>query len=185
RRHRSVGDNDHRRGARLFELADDQRSEIGERRLRPVDRRETVARLPIAQADEVEPGSMKEAAVLAHRELAHPLQDEQLDFRDLGQVDELVLLTILGRRGQNLHQGIATRSRMSLMTTSTVRPWLAACGPSQMRWLRMYCARSWMSSGYTSVRRRTSSVHTFARRAQQMIARGEAPRSTPCSTRSE
>ena len=42
-----------------------------------------------------------------------------------------------------------------------------------------------MSSGYTSVRCRTSSVQTFARRPQQIIARGDAPRSTLCSTSSE
>ena len=42
-----------------------------------------------------------------------------------------------------------------------------------------------MSSGYTSVRLRCSSAQTLARRPQQMIARGEAPRSTPRSTSSD
>ena len=31
---------------------------------------------------------MKAAGVLADRELAHPLEDEQLDFGDVGQADE-------------------------------------------------------------------------------------------------
>ena len=50
RREREIGDRHDGRRARLLELADDQRREVGERRLRPVDRREAVARLPVAQA---------------------------------------------------------------------------------------------------------------------------------------
>jgi|GEM_PF-5725555 len=39
-------------------------------------------------------------------------------------------------------QGMATFSMMSLTTASVVRPWLAAWGPSQMRWPSTYWARS-------------------------------------------
>ena len=98
--------------------------------------------LPVAQADEVEPDAVRAAAVLAERDLAHPLQDEQLDLGDVGEVDERRdLLVVPGPHG------IGTRSMMSWMTASVVRPWLAACGPSQMRWPRTYGASSWMSSG--------------------------------------
>ena len=45
--------------------------------------------------DEVEAGPVKAAGVLADRELAHPLQDEQLDLGDVGQADER--LDIRGR----------------------------------------------------------------------------------------
>ena len=72
----------------LLEFADDQRAEIRERRLRPVDRRQPVARLPVAQADKVEPRSVEQTAMLADRELAHPAQDEQLDLGQLRQIDE-------------------------------------------------------------------------------------------------
>ena len=72
-----------RRRARLLELADDQRAEVGQRRLRPVDVLEAIAGLPVAQADEVEAGAVEHAGVLADRELAHPLEDEQLDLGDL------------------------------------------------------------------------------------------------------
>src|SRR4029077_11815227 len=63
--------------------------------------------------------------------------------------------------------------------------WLPAGGAGQMRGPRIYGARSWVSSRETSVRFRTSSAQTFASRPQQIIARGEAPRSTPCSTSSD
>ena len=43
-----------RRGAALLVVADDHRAEVGQRRLRPVDVRRAVARLPVAQPDEVE-----------------------------------------------------------------------------------------------------------------------------------
>ena len=78
------------------------------------------------------------------RHLAHPLQDHQLDLGDVGQVDQR-----RDRPSAAPHRphGIGTRSTTSWMTASVVRPWLAACGPSQMRWLRMYGASSWMSSG--------------------------------------
>ena len=71
--------------------------------------------------------------MIAHRHLAHPLEDDQLDFGDVGEVDERRDLLVVPRP-----HGIGTRSMMSWMTASVVRPWLAACGPSQMRWLRMY-----------------------------------------------
>ena len=67
---------------------DDERAEVGQRRLRPVDRRHAIARLPVAQADEVEAGALEHARVIAERELLHPLQDEQLDLGDLREVDE-------------------------------------------------------------------------------------------------
>jgi hypothetical protein len=54
-----VGDRDDAGGGRLIELADDERAEVVDRRLRPVDGLEAVARLPFAQPDEVEPGPME------------------------------------------------------------------------------------------------------------------------------
>ena len=108
RRQRRVGDDDDVGGARLLELAHDQRAEVGERRLRPVDRRQPVAGLPVAQADEVEAVAVEQAAVLADRELAHPPQDQQLDFGELRQVDQRrssisALRSPVRRRGQDLH----------------------------------------------------------------------------------
>src|SRR6187397_3112647 len=113
--------------------------------------------------------------MLANRHLAHPLQDHQLDFGDVREADI----------GSVCCHGIGTRSMTSWMTASVVRPWLAACGPSQTRWGSTYGASSWMSSGYTSVRPRSRRAHTFASRPQQMMARGDASRSTPFSTSSE
>ena len=84
----AVGRDDHAGGGRLLELADDQRAEVGERGLGPVDGLEAVAGLPVAQAHEVEAGAVEQAGVLAGRELAHPLQDEQFDLGDLREVDE-------------------------------------------------------------------------------------------------
>ena len=46
RRQRPVGHDHDVRRARLLELADDERAEVGQRGLRPVDRREAIARLP-------------------------------------------------------------------------------------------------------------------------------------------
>src|SRR6185295_11632756 len=178
-RRRDVGDGHDAGRARLREIAYDQRAEVRDRRLRPVDGREAIARLPVAEPDEIESGAVKYAAMIADRELAHPLQDEQLNLREIREVHQRIVALLAAPHG------MATRSTTSLMTASVVSPWLAACGPSQMRCLRMWGARSWISSGYTSVRRRTSSAHTFARRPQQMMARGEAPRSTLCSTSSE
>ena len=89
RGHRRVGHRHDGGVAVLLELAGDQRAEVVERRLRPVDRRQAVARLPVAQADEVEPGPLEDAGVIAERELLHPPQDEQLDLGDLAQVDEV------------------------------------------------------------------------------------------------
>ena len=148
----------------LLELADDHRAEVGERRLRPVDR--STSGRPACQSrrpTKSKPVPVKQAAVLADRELAHPPQDQQLDLGELRQVDER-LDVLLSRPHRNLdwsrcHEssrhvvqhclscfatsrlhpdhGIATRSTTSSMTLSVVSPWLAACGPSQMRWLRM------------------------------------------------
>src|SRR3990170_1950522 len=78
-------------------------------------------------ADEIEAGTVIQAAMLTHRQLAHPLEDEELDLGDLRQVHQWFAFLL------PCSHGIATRSRMSLMTRSVVRPWLAACGPSQMR----------------------------------------------------
>ena len=72
------------------------------------------------------PGALEHAGVIAERELLHPLQDEQLDLGDLGEVDQRF-------GGRALRHGTGTRSTMSSMTISTVTPWLAACGPSQTR----------------------------------------------------
>ena len=163
-------------------------------RLRPVDRREAVAGLPVAQADEVEAGAVEQAAVIADRELAHPLQDEQLDLGDLRQVDQRRLVglrsrpaisrswsAMTGSSSGNRHalddvldhgvggQAVAGRVRAE---PDAVAEDVAARGPG--------CLPDRPRS-----RRRTSSAHTFASRPQQMIARGEAPRSTLCSTSSD
>src|SRR5437763_7773931 len=112
-----MGDS-HRAGGRgLIKVTDHQRAEIRDRRLRPVDRREAVARLPIAETDEVETAAVKDAAMVANRELAHPLQDEELDLGQLREVDQRIV-ALLSRS-----HGIATRSTMSLPTASVVRPW--------------------------------------------------------------
>jgi hypothetical protein len=80
---------------------------------------------------------LSSTAVFAHGHFAHPFQDDQLDFGDIGQVDQRrELLVIPGPHG------IGTLSRMSWMTASDVSPWLAACGPSQTRWLSTYGASS-------------------------------------------
>ena len=75
-----------------------ERAEVGQRRLRPVDRGQAIARLPVAQADEVEAGAVRQAAVIADRELPHPAQDEQLDLGDVGQVDERLVVVVMRRR---------------------------------------------------------------------------------------
>jgi len=49
---------------------------------------EPIAGQPFAQPDEVKTRSVEPIAVLAHRELAHPLQDEQLDLGQLRQRHE-------------------------------------------------------------------------------------------------
>ena len=119
---------------------------------------EAIAGLPVAQADEVEARAVKHAGVLADRELAHPLEDEQLDLGDLREVDERLDFLfaspqrafsrgrannperVCDRRQPDAyeskgdHHGIGVFSMMSLITASVVRPWLAACGPSQRRW---------------------------------------------------
>src|SRR3972149_6148333 len=108
-------------GARLLDLAHDDRAEVGQRGLRPVDRRQPVARLPVAQADEVDARALEHAPVIAQGELLHPLQDEQLDLGDLREGDQRRLIL------QPAH-GTGTRSRMSSMTISVVTPWVAARG---------------------------------------------------------
>src|SRR4029079_6672225 len=106
----------------------DHGAEVAQRRLCPIDRRQPVARLPVAQPHEIEPRPFERARVTAQGELSHALQDEQLDLGDVRQADER-----LG--GLPVHHGTGTCSMTSLITMSTVTPWLAACGPSQMRWL--------------------------------------------------
>ena len=69
------------------------------------------------------PDAVEQAAVLAQRELAHPLEDDQLDLADLREVDERSDLLLAGPHG------IGTRATTSFTTDSAVRPWLAACGP--------------------------------------------------------
>ena len=85
--------------ARLLEIADDERAEVGQRGLRPVDRRRPVAGLPLAQPDEIEAVAVEQAAMLAGRHLAHPLQDDELDFVELGQVDERLDLLLARPHG--------------------------------------------------------------------------------------
>src|SRR5206468_5987699 len=125
---REVGDGDDGRRARLFELADDERREAGQRRLCPVDGRESVARLPAPEPGEVEPRAPGAAPVLAHGDFAQAREDHELDLGDVGQVDERRNLLVIARP-----HGIGTRSMTSRMTASVVSPWLAACGPSQTR----------------------------------------------------
>src|SRR6266702_3794690 len=74
--------------------------------------------LPVAQADEVEAGSVKEAPVLADGELAHAAHDQELDLGELRKVHER-LDVLLARP-----HGMATLSITSLITESVVRPWL-------------------------------------------------------------
>ena len=57
-----------------------------QRRLGPVDVREAVARLPVADPHEVEPRALEDARMIAEREFLHPLQDEELDFSDLLEI---------------------------------------------------------------------------------------------------
>lgn len=145
-RHRRVGHGDHRGRTRLLVLAHDQRAEVGQRGLRPVNRGEAVAGLPVAQPHVVEAGAVRLAAVVADGDLAQPPQDEQLDLRDVVQAHERGRLLVVARVVQRLRacgpgqrwlvavHGTGTRSMMSLITISVVRPWLAAWGPSQSRW---------------------------------------------------
>src|SRR5262245_37049859 len=99
--------------------------------------------------------------MLSEGQFLHPFQDEQLNLRNLGEIDER-----FGDR-TGLHE-TGTRFTMSSINMSTVTPWLAACGPSQMRCPSTYLARSWMSSGYTSSRLRRSRAQTLTRRPQQI-----------------
>ena len=85
-----------RRRAALLVVADHHRAEVGQRRLRPVDVRRAIAGLPVAQADEVEARALKQAAMLADRELAHPPHDEELDLGELRQVHERLDILSLG-----------------------------------------------------------------------------------------
>src|SRR4030095_210681 len=89
---------------RLLELADDQRAEVVQRRLRPVDVLEAIARLPVAQAGVVEARAVEHAGMLADRELAHPLEDDQLDFGDLRQVDERLDLLLASPHSEGSKQ---------------------------------------------------------------------------------
>ena len=137
---RRVGHGQHRDGARLVELAHDERREVRERRLGPVDGREAVAGLPVAQPDEVEAGSVSAAAVLARGAAGQALQHQQLDPGQCVQVHER-------GGGRRVRHGIGTSAITSAMTASTVSPCAAACGPSQRRWPSTKGARAWMSSG--------------------------------------
>jgi hypothetical protein len=93
------------------------------------------------------------AAVLSGRELGHALADHELDLGDLREIDEAV----------RFDHGMGTLSITSLITTSIVMPWLAACGPSQIRWPRILREIPDVLR-VDPVRRRTSSAHTFAMR---------------------
>ena len=118
-RQRRVGHGHDNGVAVLVELAHDHRAEIVQRGLRPVDRRQTVARLPVAQADEVETGALEDARVIADRVLLHPFDDEELDLGDLAQVDERLFAGAAPSRHRHaLHHVLDDRS--------TVTPWLAA-----------------------------------------------------------
>ena len=108
-RQRRVGHRQHRGGARLIELAHDQRREVGQRRLRPVDGREAVAGLPVAQADEVEAGAVGAAAVVAGDPAGQPAQHQQLDLGDLVEIDER-------GGGRGVGHGIGTSATTSAMT---------------------------------------------------------------------
>src|SRR5262249_48342208 len=77
----------------------------------PVDLRHPVAGLPVAQPDEVEAAAVKQAAVLADGELAHPPHDQQLDLGELREVDERldVLLASPHPSTSICHEGTKTR----------------------------------------------------------------------------
>ena len=70
--------------------------------------------------DVIETGSVREAAMIANRDLAHAPQDQQLDLGDFGHVDERSLHARI-LRPVRAH-GMGTRSMMSLITRSVVRP---------------------------------------------------------------
>ena len=124
---RRIGHGHNRGVAVLLELTRDERAEVVERRLRPVDIGGAVAGLPVAGTDEVEPPALVDAGVVAQRQLLHSLQNEDLYLGYLAEIDEL------GRRGWGDH-GTGTDATRSSITISTVTPWLAAWGPSQTRW---------------------------------------------------
>ena len=135
---------DHDRGvALLVELPRDERAEIGQGRLWPVDRRHPVARLPVALPGQVVTGAMKQTRVGADRELPHASHDDQLDVPDLRPRDE----RIYGVPSRWVAHGIGTVSITSSITVSTRMLRLLAWGASQIRWPRTYLASSCMSSG--------------------------------------
>src|SRR3981081_940320 len=80
----SICNSNHGGVAVLFELTRDDGIEVRERRLCPVDGRQMVAGLPLACAYEVEARAGVDTRMIAHRKLAHALQDIELDLRDLG-----------------------------------------------------------------------------------------------------
>ena len=122
---RGIDHGDNRRVAVLFEFAGDQRTEVGERGLRPVDRRHPIPGLPVAHANEVEPRAFEDAGVVAERELLHPLQNEELDLGNLLQVDERVIVAVprrVDRRATIARHGTGTELMTSSMTISTLTP---------------------------------------------------------------
>ena len=66
--------------------------------------------------------------MIAEGQLAHPLEDDEFEFRDVREVDEGCQFLVVARS-----HGTGTRAMTSSITAFVVRPWLAACGPSQMR----------------------------------------------------
>ena len=116
--------------------------------------------------------------MIAHRHLAHPLEDDQLDLGDVREVDERREFLVVARshgignpvddvRDDRIgRQAVARRMRAEpdAMAEHVRRQFLDV--------LRLAPpSRSCMSS-----------AQTLASRPQQMIARGDAPRSTPRST---
>ena len=105
--------------------ARDQRAEVGERRLRPIDRRHRIARLPVAQARQLKPVPANTLRVIARRDTRASVAGCKLDLRHLGGIDQ--------------HADSRRRSRHRHLRdhvvdhVSTVTPWLAACGASHTR----------------------------------------------------
>jgi hypothetical protein len=85
---RRVGGRDDRCDAGLLEVARNDRTEVGQRRLRPVDRCQLVARLPWVQTSRRGAGTPEHAAVVAQRKFPHPLQDEELEADDHRRVGD-------------------------------------------------------------------------------------------------